>query len=112
MAIRMTKPWLPLTAVQVNDLGGYNGVYQLGTDEGEIALIGVAGGRSLFGLRGELLDVLAAPPPGVTQFRVEVNTQYTTRSEELLMVHFADHGRYPKLNPPASTRHLGRLSPA
>lgn len=112
MAIRMTKPWKPLDAVTVMPLPGQLGVYQLADATGEIVAVGYAGGRSLFGLRGVLEDVLASPPHGATQFRVEVTTQYLTRYRELLMVHMADHGALPpgnRENPPIN---LGRLSPA
>ena len=70
---------------------------------------GVAGGRSRFGLRGELEAELARRGPGF-RFRVEVNTQYHTRFRELLMLHRADHGTLPPENeaPPG----LGRLHPA
>ena len=44
------------------------------------------------------------------RFRFEVNTAYKTRQQELLMVHFADNGRYPELNTELETRGLGRLS--
>ncbi|MCY4451926.1 MAG: hypothetical protein OXC01_08250 [Immundisolibacterales bacterium] len=137
MAIRLTKPWRALEASEVARLPGQLGVYQIagqiagqvagqeagrteGRTEGQIAkeiaggesevlCIGVAGGRSLFGLRGELAAELARRGPGF-RFRVEVNTQYHTRFRELLMLHRADHGALPPENeaPPG----LGRLSPA
>ena len=111
MSIRMTKPWQPLTRETVKTLPGQLGVYQLADAAGTIVAIGYAGGRSLFGLRGTLLDLAADPPSGATQFRCEVNTQYLTRHRELLMVYVADHGSLPlhnRENPPIN---LGRLSP-
>ena len=109
MAIRLTKPWRALVAAEVARLPGQLGVYQVGGREGEVLYIGVAGGRSLFGLRGELDAELARRGPGF-RFRVEVNTQYHTRFLELLMLHRADHGALPPENdaPPG----LGRLRPA
>jgi hypothetical protein len=50
MAVRMTKDWRPLSAVEADKVAGNLGVYQLANDAGEILYIGVAGGRSLFGL--------------------------------------------------------------
>lgn len=111
MAIRMTKPWLPLDEAHIKALPGQLGVYELADDAGNIVAIGFAGGRSLFGLRGELEKLLAAPPSGASQFRCEVNTQYQTRFRELLMVYQADHGTLPPLNQDDPPTNLGRLSP-
>ena len=111
MPIRLTKPWLPLTADRVQRLTGQLGVYQLADAAGTVVKIGFAGGRSLFGLRGELEQAMRAPPHGATQFRVEVNQQYTTRHLELLMVHQADHGALPIVNQANPPARLGRMSP-
>ena len=109
MAIRLTKPWRALEADEVARLPGQLGVYQMAGEDGEVLFIGVAGGRSRFGLRGELEAERARRGPGF-RFRVEVNTQYHTRYRELLMLHRADHGTLPPENeaPPG----LGRLRPA
>lgn len=112
MAIRMTKPWTPLTPDTVKKLTGQMGVYQFADSKGDCVFIGFAGGRSLFGLRGEVEKALTAPPEGATQFRVEVNQQYTTRYQELLMVHVHDHGDVPAGNKGKPLPQLGRLSPA
>jgi hypothetical protein len=112
-AIRMTKPWTPLNPESVKRVPGQLGVYQLANPTGEIVYVGVAGGRSLFGLRGELEKWLAAPPAGASQFRLEVNMSYRTRHLELLMAFRADHdGRLPVANTDIDPRRLGRLSPA
>ena len=111
MSIRMTKPWQALTNDNAARLSGQLGAYQLGDDKGTVVLIGFAGGRSLFGLRGVLMDWAAAPPEGATQFRCEVNTQYQTRYRELLMLHVADHGALPLHNQADPPANLGRLSP-
>ena len=109
MAIRLVKPWRALDAGEVARLPGQLGVYQVSAPAGDVIYIGVAGGRSRFGLRGELEAELARRGPGF-RFRVEVNTQYHTRYRELLMLHRADHGTLPPENeaPPG----LGRLHPA
>ena len=52
--VRMTGPWLPLDTEHVERLGGHMGVYELAAADGEVVRIGFAGGRSVFGLRGEL----------------------------------------------------------
>ena len=111
MSIRMTKPWQPLTRENATKLPGQLGVYQLANDADEIIAINFAGGRSLFGLRGVLQDLVADPPPGATKFRVEINTQYQTRFRELLMIHQADHGTLPLHNQADPPHNLGRLSP-
>ena len=112
MAIRMNKPWSPLTKSGINRLAGHMGVYQLGDAQGNVLYIGIADGRSRFGLRGELERVLAAPPQGAVQYRDEVNTAYATRWQELLMVYVADFGTLPMHNPARDGVNLGRLSPA
>lgn len=109
MAIRLVKPWRALEADEVTRLPGQLGVYEVAGPSGAVLFIGVAGGRSRFGLRGELETELARRGPGF-RFRVEVNAQYHTRYRELLMLHRADHGALPPENeaPPG----LGRLRPA
>jgi hypothetical protein len=107
MAIRLTKPWQRLSPEAVRALPGQLGVYQLGDAEGHVVVIGYAGGRSLFGLRGEI-ERARAEHGTTTQFRYEVTQQYLSRYEELLMLHLADHGALPAGNRDAA---LGRLSP-
>lgn len=109
MQVRLTKPWTELTTEAVARLPGQLGVYEIADARGEVLLIGVAGGRSRFGLRGELQSQLERRGPGM-RFRVEVNMQYLSRYEELLMAHRADHGQLPTEN--VAPPRLGRLSPA
>ncbi len=115
MAVRMTKAWRPLEAASINQLPGQLGVYQIADVAGEILYISFAGGRSLFGLRGELQSQLEARDPDGSkgfQYRVEVNTSYQTRYRELLMAYQHDTGDLPaenRANPPPN---LGRISPA
>lgn len=111
MAIRMTKAWTPLTAPNVKKLPGQLGVFQLANAAGTVVFIGFAGGRSLFGVRSEVEKALGDPPSGATQFRVEINQQYTTRYQELLMLHVHDHGAVPDGNVGKPLPRLGRLSP-
>lgn len=111
MAVRMTKPWRPLTETEAKRLAGNLGVYQLANDAGEIVYIGAATGLSLFGLRGEVIAKAAAPPAGATQFRIEINTAYRTRHGELLAAFMHDHGRLPVGNDDVDPARLGRLSP-
>jgi hypothetical protein len=112
MVIRLEKPWIELTAQAVKALPGQLGVYQLADAKGRVVSIGFAGGRSLFGLRSELERALRERPAGATQFRYEINQQYTTRYQELLMLHVADHGSLPEVNTADPPARLGRLSPS
>jgi hypothetical protein len=109
MGVRLDKPWRDLTAATVAALAGELGVYQLGDAQGRILRIGYAGGRTLFGLRSELEAALAAGE--AAKFRTEVNAQYLSRYEELLMAHKADFGELPAGNAADARRRLGRLSP-
>ena len=82
-------------------------MFQLADALGNVLYIGFAGGRSLFGLRSEVGARLGTQ--GASQFRYEVNMQYTSRHRELLMAHHARHGRLPILNtepPPLGRIHL------
>ncbi|MBK80824.1 MAG: hypothetical protein CMQ43_07915 [Gammaproteobacteria bacterium] len=89
-------------------LPGHMGVYELADAAGRVLYIGCAGGRSRFGLRGEVCDALGRID-GASRFRVEVTTAYLTRHRELLMRHQAAHGGLPAANGPVPG--LGRLSP-
>lgn len=109
MAVRITKPFTPLTPEEVDRLPGSLGVFELADAAGRVVRIGFAGGRSLFGLRGELRELLGST--GATAFRVEINTAYLTRYQELLMIHIADTGGLPAENEPDPGLKLGRLSP-
>lgn len=111
MSLRMNKAWIPLTPESVKGLSGQLGVYQIQDASGEIVFIGYAGGRSLFGLRGELERQLASRGAGY-RFRFEINMQYMTRHKELLMVHAAEHGDLPVDNRNFNPPRLGRLHPA
>jgi len=109
MGVRLEKPWRALDAANVARLAGELGVYQLGDAEGRVVRIGYAGGRTLFGLRGELQAALDAAEAAL--FRTEVTSQYLSRYEELLMVHMADYGALPPGNVHEARRRVGRLSP-
>lgn len=107
MAVRLTRNWIPASEV-LDHLKGNLGVFQLANADQEVVFIGFAGGRSRFGLKGEVASALDAFP-GIASARFEVTTAYHSRYRELLMAHQADHGTLPQFNEPIS---LGRLSPA
>lgn len=112
MAVRMSKDWSEFNAANVERLTCHLGVYQLGTSDGEIVYIGVADGRSKFGLKGELLDQLDRHGADVDRFRVEVNMAYRTRHLELLEAYVHDRGGLPSANTDVDIASLGKLSPA
>ena len=107
MGIALAKPWRPLS--EIENLPGQLGVFELCAADERVLLVGVAGGRSLFGLRSAVAEAAAAVPQA-SGFRVEVTTAYLTRYRELLMNHLAAHGHLPPGNPPEPG--LGRLQPA
>ena len=106
--VRMQGSWRALDLGQVATLGAQLGVYQLADSQGVVTLIGYAGGRSRYGLRGELGAHVGRPD--ATGFRVEATSAYLSRYRELLMVHLADHGSLPAGNDEDPAR-IGRLSP-
>lgn len=103
----LAKPWMELEPGTVARVPGQLGVYELGDDAGRTLYVGVAGGRSRFGLRGELERHLEGP---AVNFRYEVNMQYETRYRELLMAYVARDGDLPPLNRAERLPRLGRLS--
>jgi hypothetical protein len=109
-SIRLEKRWRPLEASEVASLPAQLGVYQIAESGGDVIRIGYAGGKSRFGLRGELEREAAERAGAAALFRCEVNMQYMSRYQELLMVHFADHGRLPRDNREHPDR-IGRLGP-
>ena len=111
MAVRMTKSWRPLTALEVDGLAGHLGVFQLGNDNGDIVQIGCADARTRFGLREMLRAALAEPPHGATCFRIESTMAYRIRYTELLQAYWHDHATLPPGNDD-DPDHLGRLRPA
>ena len=56
--------------------------------------IGYAGGKSVFGLKGEVTAALERLP-AATHVRWEVTTAYLTRYKELLMLHEYENGQLP-----------------
>ena len=106
MGVQLDKPWRP--CVDLESLPGHMGVYELGNEAGEVIFVGYAGGRSRFGLRGEI-EAATARFGDAAGFRYEVTTAYLTRYQELLMAHQALSGALPAGNGAVSG--LGRLSP-
>lgn len=111
MRIRLDRDWRELTDSGLDEVGAELGVYEIADAQGTVLYIGYAGGRSLFGLRGELRSRLQALGPG-RRFRTEINMQYLSRWNELLAVHLADHGRLPELQGADRPARLGRISPS
>lgn len=125
MSIRIEKKWQLLTPENIAGIEAQLGVYQLADEDQRIIYIGYAGARSLFGLRSSLTEQLEVNDRKVNVnksggkksntrrqlfFRFEVNMQYMSRYEELLMLHVADFGELPELNGQPDNR-LGKLTP-
>jgi hypothetical protein len=111
MTVRLSKPWRPFDHATVATLTGHLGVYELGNTAGDVLYIGAAGGRSRFGLKGQLMDRLAADLDGACCFRVEVNMAYHSRRIELLEIYLNDHGQLPIYNTDVDESRLGRVRP-
>ncbi len=106
MGVHLDKPWQP--CADLASLPGHMGVFELGDEHGTVAFVGYAGGRSLFGLRGEI-QAAVERMGGAAYLRYEVTTAYLTRYQELLMAHRATTGALPPGN--EGVAGLGRLSP-
>ena len=76
LAIRLDKRWQPLSEA-LSRLRGNMGVFQLANDSGEVIYVGFAGGRSQYGLGGEVRS-LAVQIPEASQVRWEVTTARTS----------------------------------
>tara|TARA_R110001606_G_scaffold79257_1_gene183092 strand:- start:6068 stop:6424 length:357 start_codon:yes stop_codon:yes gene_type:complete len=103
----LQKPFLPLVEDEVARVSGATGVFEIADANGETLYIGWAGGRSLFGMRGELAVWLKVE--NADQFRTESNQQYMSRWNELMMAHKVVTGAFPGLNQSEETVGLGRL---
>jgi hypothetical protein len=109
MGIRLTKPFRAFTVDEISQVSATLGVFELADGRDRVLYIGYAGGRSLFGLRGTLMDFIEKT--SASRFRVEINSAYLTRYQELLMAHIADFDVIPVENDEKERLNLGRLSP-
>lgn len=107
MSISMTKPWIPLTRENVARVPASVGVFQVADESGAIA-IDFAGGRSLFGLRGEL-EVWLDRQPGLS-FRYERTNSYLSRYRELVQIFTNEFGVLPR-NLVGADAPTGRIRP-
>lgn len=100
----LNKPWQEYDPAQARRITGALGVYELGDAAGNVVYIGFAGGKSRFGLRGEIVARLANPSGNAeldgkaSKFRYEVNMMYLTRFVELLEKHQDATGAIPAAN--------------
>ena len=111
MSIRLEKPFQILNEENIEPIQAQLGVYQLAEPNGYVIYIGYAGGRSLFGLNSELKKELELRAGKETLFRYEVNMQYITRYEELLMLHKSDFGELPERVVQEHPHKVGTLNP-
>ena len=111
MSIRLEKDWQLLCPENISVLEAQLGVYQLADASHRVVFIGYAGARSLFGLRSTLMEEFDKLGTQLRYFRVEVNMQYISRFEELLMLHIADYGALPESNQHLDQTRFGKLTP-
>lgn len=104
--VRMTGPFVALTAGAVQALPGELGVFELADHDGRARRVAYAGALEPFGIRSALAPFIGHYP----LFRWECTSAYLTRWQELVMAHVADHGHLPPDQPEAPTS-FGRLSP-
>ena len=110
MSVRLSKEWLSIGEAR-GLLRGNLGVFQLADAQQNTGYIGLAGGKSLFGLKGEVSEAIERLPVA-TFVRWEVTTSYLSRYKELLMLHHYDYGELPSDNAPSAAISLGQLRPA
>jgi hypothetical protein len=110
MGTRITSKWRELSTSEVAGVGGYLGVYEVRALDGEYLRIGYAGGRSRYGLRGELERLLGRYGADAALMRIEITSSYLSRYQELLAVHLHDHGRMPRDNDNDPSR-IGVVTP-
>jgi len=100
----LRKPWQPWPPPDLRRIPATVGVYELADDAGKVVYIGMAGGRTRFGLRGVLADHFADGAPNrviaqhARQFRYEVVQMYMSRYIDLLEQHYAAAGELPPAN--------------
>ena len=109
MSIRLTKPWVALDAIELDDIPAQLGVFQVADADERILYIGYGGGRSRFGLRTAIASALERCP-AATLVRYETTHGYLSRWEELLMIHQHEVGLLPPANDPLDAPR-GRLDP-
>ena len=110
VSVRLCKKWLSIDEAR-GLLRGNLGVFQLADAQQNTRYIGYAGGKSLFGLKGEVSAAIERLP-AAKLVRWEVTTSYLSRYKELLMLHHYDYGELPPDNPPPAAITLGKLRPA
>lgn len=89
----LNKPWTDYDPATARKLPGALGVYEIGDSEGNVLYVGFAGGKSRYGLRGEIMARFdpashqGALASQARKHRYEVNMMYMTRFVELLEKH-------------------------
>ena len=95
------KPWTEVSAASLAHLPGALGVFELRDGSGAVCAIGIAGGKTRYGLREALSEAVeSVHRHGLNPqaFRYEVNQMYLTRYIEVLEKHLAATGDIPAAN--------------
>ncbi len=100
----LRKPWQRFDPANLKAIPATLGVYEVADAQGRTLYIGYAGGRSLFGLRGEIAQHFGPDNPNpVTRaeaalYRYEVTSAYLSRWYELLTLYYEAHHHLPPGN--------------
>ncbi len=100
----LRNPWQSFDAEKAKKLEASTGVYELADDQGNVLYIGFAGGRSQFGLRGEIAQRFSPAETNpalaglVKRFRYEITSVYYSRWVEVLSRYVEEHGELPPGN--------------
>ncbi len=100
----LRKPWQAFDPASLKAIPATLGVYEIGDAEGRTLYIGYAGGKSLFGLRGEIGRHFGSDNPNpvtrgrAARFRYEVTLAYLSRWYELLTLYYEANYGLPEGN--------------
>lgn len=100
----LQKPWQPYDEATAREIPGTVGVFEVGDADGNALYIGMAGGRSRFGLRSGIMACFSLDCPNAALrgharfYRYEVNQMYMSRYVELLERHLHAAGDLPPGN--------------
>jgi hypothetical protein len=102
--VPISKPWIDCRNLDISELPGTVGDYELGDSNGQVIYIGYAGGKSHFGLRGAIAQHRGGEEDNpiirerIANVRFEVTTAYLTRHLDLLSRHRVEFGALPAGN--------------
>ncbi len=114
-AWEINKPWETYDPAKYRDYSGSYGIYELADENHEIIYVGMAGGQSIYGLRGKIAGHFSPNEsnPVIREraryFRYEITNMYLSRLVEVLGRYREEHGQLPDANE-ASDEYLPTLA--